>query len=324
MADLDVKLRNDLAESARNAESSALKWICEHQHYFNPLVYSNGRRFNLALKAMAELAILCDLAIAHNRDTATAKIYRELASYLWSDAFCHEALQDHLLTEEIGLLTVGIYGSLRQCGYEDRGYRIRLIRLLQEGYISAAERVPHRELDYIYSLWRAGFPSSEDLIQSTYRRTLLAQHPKPSPLTTEDVYGITHVIFFLTGFGLIKPACFNGEDLKYFDLVFPRLLQFYLRKGNWDLSSEMLICLQHTNLRFHPVYEDAWAVLLSQQQADGTFPDSIPANDKETGEESDNKAAEPPAGSVSMADWAVFRDNYHTTLLMLTACLALP
>jgi hypothetical protein len=326
----ELRSRSDLGVRVHNAESRALNWVREHLHYFNPLLHANARRFNFALKAVAELSILCDVAISHSRDAATTEAYRNLASYLWSEVFCKAALQDHLLTGEVGLLTAGIYGSLRQCGYEDEEYRFRLSQLLQEGYISAVERLPHRELDYIYSLWRAGFPSSEKLIKDTYRRTLLAQHPRLYPLTTDDVYGITHVIFFVTGFGLIEPSCFTVDDLNYFRFALPRLLQFYLRKGNWDLASELLITIQDTKVQAGPVYEDAWVVLSSSQLADGSYSASSSGNNEEASEErndddddDDNDTNGPTEFSSSMPDWATFRDNYHTTLLMLTVSLAL-
>ena len=318
--------RSDLGVRLHNAESRALNWVRQHLHYFNPLLHANARRFNFALKAVAELAILCDVAISHSRDAATTEAYRNLASYLWSEVFCQAALQDHLLTGEVGLLTAGIYGSLRQCGYEDHEYRLGLSRLLQEGYISAVERLPHRELDYIYSLWRAGFPSSENLIKDAYRRTLLARHPRLYPLTTDDVYGITHVIFFVTGFGLMEPSCFTLDDLNYFRLALPRLLQFYLRKGNWDLASELLITIQDTKVQADPVYDDAWFVLSSSQHDNGSYSASAAGNNEEASEErddDDNDTNGPTEFSSSMPDWATFRDNYHTTLLMLTASLAL-
>src|SRR5262249_45882199 len=129
------------------AERSALAWVTDRLEYFNPLHYTEVRKVNFALKASAELALLCDLACSNPR-SPVANEYRDIAHYLFSDIFSDRAVRDHLLTTEMGLLTFGLYAALRQCGYDDLEYRGRLKLLLDQGYVYATEHVPARELDF--------------------------------------------------------------------------------------------------------------------------------------------------------------------------------
>src|SRR5438067_1879881 len=111
------------------AERRALSWVVDRIHYFNPLQYGDMLKLDLAVKASAELALLCDYA--HSNDTHFGRaLYKDIASYLWFEVFCSSAMQDYLLTTEVGLLTFGFYASLRQCGYQDQRYERKLNLLL--------------------------------------------------------------------------------------------------------------------------------------------------------------------------------------------------
>jgi hypothetical protein len=250
-------------------EKRALAWVLEHLTYFNPLRYSEMLKLDLGIKASAELALVCDYACT-NPSPDTVYDYKRLASYLWSQVFCAPEVRDYLFTTELGLLTFNFYASLRECGFRDDEYECKLREFLKDGYVSAAERIATRDLDLIHSLQKLGLEYRHESVAEVYAKSLLAQYPPLYPLTTDDIYAITHVIFFVTDFGRVS-GYFSPPDMDYLRMALPRLLRYCLRKGNWDLTAELMICLQAADLTDVPEYRRALELLVTVQEDDGSF-----------------------------------------------------
>lgn len=306
----DVSLRSAILE----AEKKALDWVALHRDYFNPLTHTNVQRLKLAIKAAAELSLVCSLACTSSRSDVPRGAYSELASYIWHEVFKHEAMQEYLLSNTSGLPSYSLYVYLSQCGYEDAVYRRKLEALLEDGYIRAVESVPSMQLDLAHNLTLMGLLPDDISTADLYKMSFLAKHPSLYPLTTADAYTITHTIFFLTKFGRARSSCFSAGDEAYFRVALPRLLEFYLRRGNWDLSAELLLTLRGLGLDQLPVYQQGWMLLLISQNEDGSFtgPDT---------EEMEGFGEIDRGSDVDDVDeaWVSFRDNYHTTLAVLLA-----
>ncbi len=304
----------DLRAGLNRMEKRALAWVTEHLPYFNPLRYTEMLKLDLAIKASAELALLCDCACTSASED-TAHGYQRLAAYLWSEVFRAPEIRDYLFTTELGLLTFNFYASLRGCGFRDDDHERKLREFLEDGYVSAAERIATRDLDFIHSLQKLGLESRGASAAEVYARSLLAQHPPLYPLTTDDIYAITHVIFFVSDFGRVS-GCFSPADTDYLRTALPRLLQYCLRKGNWDLAGELMICLQAADLTAVPDYRQALELLLAAQEDDGSF--AGPVGDQQ----GRAWAAAQVAHQNSDQTWRRFHDNYHTTLVALIAARA--
>jgi len=306
---------NEEYEMVRLVESRALSWIADRKQLFNPLSHANIQRIKLAIKASAELAMVCALAEDNNSRSRPAG-YRLLMLFLWHEVFQQEALQEYLLDNPNGLPTFGIYASLRRSGFEDEPYRIRLKRILSQGYMQAVEAPASAHMDFLYSLIVGDLSVDETKLHldEMYRRSLLAQHPPLLPLTKSDAYAFTHTLFFLTDFGRRSLHRFSDEDADYLGRALPRLLDFYLRGQNWDLSAELLIGMFVTDLCKLPAYRNGWHLLLSAQNADGSF--SGPDLEEVRGPE---PATLLGTTSKEDAEWTLFSENYHTTLAVLMA-----
>jgi hypothetical protein len=299
----------------RLVESKALSWIMDRKQLFNPLSHVDIQRIKQAIKASAELALVCALADDNNSRSHPSG-YRELALFLWHEIFQQEALQEYLLDNPGGLPTFSLYASLRQAGFEDESYRIRLKRILSEGYMQAMEAPPSGHMDFFHSLIASDLSVDEAKLRldEMYGSSLLAQHPSLFPLGKADVYTITHTLFFSTDFGRNSLHRFSDEDAGYLERALPRLLDFYLRRQNWDLSAELLIGMFVSDLSKLPAYRNGWHLLLSAQNTDGSF----------TGPDLEeihgcSPSTLPDATSKQDAGWTLFRDNYHTTLAVLMA-----
>lgn len=293
-----------IVSSVDLVESRALDWIESSFRFFDPLTHVSPKRTVFAMKGAAEVAMLCSLALRQARRPR----YAALAERIFG-IFRNEAVQEHLIRNPASVPSLGLYASLRLCGFEDLRYRARIEALLHSGYLEATERSPSSELDYVHSLHHAGFPVPE--VANVYRRTLTGHHPPLDPLTNEDVYTITHTIFFTTDFGRIDPPFFSGDDRRWFRLALPRLTAFYLRRADWDLSAELLITLGATGTTDVPEFVRGWELLLKVQNEDGSYDGPV------------DKLKDVGAPAVE-PEWAVFRDNYHTTLAVLLAIVTAP
>jgi len=308
---------------AGEAERRALSWIVDRVRFFNPLREGDLRRFNASIKPFAELVLTSAIARGSVNERRLPS-YQDLARFAWNEVFANEAFREHLLTHSASLPAFSIYASLRRCGFEEPRYRRRLESLLETTYVTVVEQLPFVKLQQVHSLSAAGLPLSGLSARSIWRRSLLAAHPSLYPLTTLDAYAITHVLFFLTDFARRRASCFTNDDDAYFRRALPRLLQYYLRRGNWDLSSELLVCLKAVGATDNDVYEDAWVSLLAAQNGDGSF--SGPDEDG-TGVVNDHANTSPQTtpSDPEDAERRYFYDNYHTTLVALLALLvALP
>jgi len=321
--------RQEVGELMADAAAKALGWVQGHREDFNPLAHASVPRLKFAIKAAAELALLCSIACTRRRGCGIHQAYRDLAAELWHGFFVHEPTREYLLDNPTGLPLLSLYSALYRCGYDDASYRSRLIELLRDGYVAAGERPPAGQLDFLYGLQVAGFEyrshwagGLELSLESGYRRSLLSSRPSVYHLTTPDVYAMTHVAFFATDFGAALPDFFSADDREYFDAAMPRLLEFYVRKGNWDLTAELLIVLRCLGVSSDREVHEGWLLMLAAQNADGGFPGPVTDEIRGYGEEQGPAAAgsgvAPGEPSVD-GNWIDFRDNYHTTLAVLLA-----
>ena len=182
--------------------------------------------------------------------------------------------------------------------------------------MQAVEAPASAHMDFLYSLIVGDFSVDEAKLRldEVYRRSLLAQHPPLLPLAKSDAYAITHTLFFLTDFGRRSLRRFSDEDAGYLERALPRLLDFYLRRQNWDLSAELLIGMFVTDLWKLPAYRNGWNLLLSAQNTDGSF--TGPDLEEVHGLDPTTLSA---TTSEEDAGWTLFSENYHTTLAVLMA-----
>ena len=284
------------------AEESALLWVERHLEYFNPVHHRQDKRVEYVVKALAELAMICNLNIRRTQASNQAR-YKSIAEYLWNKAFKHPAVQEMLLNSPGTLPAIGVYSALRACGYEDERYRTRLLRLLSTGYLQAAEYGPAVRLDLMYSVFMAELPWTGESFDDVFKSSLLASCPNPNLLTDRDAYSFTHTIFFMTGYRPSGTGWINEHCRDYLERVLPRLVGYYIWRRDWDLAGELLISCHLTGIPETPAYRECWTRLIEAQEEDGSH--SGPGGFRPS-----------PEGD---AVWDRFAANYHTTLVFLMA-----
>ncbi|MGA2167063.1 MAG: hypothetical protein ABSG62_02555 [Terracidiphilus sp.] len=310
----------EIISASREAELRALQWLTDRLDYFNPFRAPDAQTLNKTIKPLAELALTCEVA----NDSAAADrlpIYRNFARFIWDEVFSVEAFRENLLERASGGYAFSIYASLRKCGFEHLAYRQKLQELIDNRYALGYEQLPFVKLNLLHNLKTAGFTWTKPSFKQVYATSQLASHPDLYHVTVLDAYAITHVLFFLTDFGRVEADCLSDADRSYLRRALPRLTEYYIRRRDWDLSAEFLVCLKSAGLEDLSVYRDAWLLLLASQNEDGSFtgPDRLNQAD---GDPVTAKGAETSAAGEK---WNSFGKNYHTTLVALLALMvALP
>jgi hypothetical protein len=205
------------------------------------------------------------------------------------------------------LLHAGIYQFLLECGEDLPGLRQITQSLIKQKYVLDIERAPFRVMDLSYTLAKARLKNHISNLNDLYHQTLLHKNPPILFLQDEDVYAITHVIFYLSDYGAKKIYIRADHLIEKIKWNVTALMGLYLRKKNWDILAELLLCCHFINWFPYPIYEVAWNAITSAQRLDGTIPGPYAINGKSDIDPEDKEN--------------YFIQNYHTTLLTLLASL---
>jgi hypothetical protein len=292
-------------------ESKAIGWLQENLDLFNPLRDSDIESIIDDLKAMCELLFLCSLR--HKKSYGhLPQVYEYIVSFLYENVFKTRAYQELIQRRPDTVLHMLAYVSFRICGYEDTFYRQRLERLFEKRYVCQVERLPYRNMDLSLMLEKGGFAVAYQKPEDFFKDTLLAQHPDIYFLNENDVYAITHAIFYYTDFNQ-RGSEFAPADLDYMNGALPYLLAFYVRKRNWDLVGELLICMFlvsiHNREHANELYKLGWSCLQEAQHKDGWVAGPLFSMEAYVKCEAKGKRE------------YLFKKNYHTTIVALIASI---
>jgi hypothetical protein len=275
----------------------AIRWIYGNLGYFNPFAESRLSD-DFRHKAFAELALLCLILRRHALLGSLPEI-REIitfASKLNDNPFFEASLcrwNDALIPVLMLSVTLDAYGI------SPGGRRREMIQnVVQESNACVIERVPYRQLELRHILDVGGFDHNLPSYKELWSLTLLANRPNLMFLSNNDIYSITHALFYVTDFAVQKIGFLGALDIGVIHSTICHLLGVCIRRENWDLTAELLVaekCLGRTS-RYSVI---GWRYLWESQETDGRVegPQSAhPANEVRDGE-------------------SVFEACYHTTLV---------
>jgi hypothetical protein len=173
--------------------------------------------------------------------------------------------------------------------------------LIAEPHAIAIERPPMERLEYLTLCELAGIEFTQESESGILGRTLLF-NARGAPLlfSRNDLYDITHAVFYVTRFGARTKGPV-GEWPPWLANYLPSTALSSLREKDYDLGAELLLAELYMGI------DDPWVswsagLLAGAVRKDGTLP--LPPW---------VEAAEDPAGR--------FRHDYHTVLVALL-CLA--
>ena len=193
-----------------------------------------------------------------------------------------------------------IYYSMHECDVDLENLKEVIQSMLDFGLPIATEDNPYRKMEMRYALQKGCFDHPLPPLQTLFRSSSLYEVPPALFLRLDDVYSLTHIIFYLTDFGFSKSRNPNLVPLRG---LISTLLGMYTLERNWDVVAELLLCCNFLNYFPLATYLTSWSSLIQAQKTDGSLTDTFFSSEKY--EKMD----------VREKDRYYFEQHYHTTQL---------
>jgi hypothetical protein len=297
--------------AARSPIDRALAWILAHLDQFDP--FRGGRAFAIKQgQRVGEIAILLHAyaAITGERES---EVVRRIVPLLESVRGNRELNHRLLRSPAEFVLFVEIYAALRSIGHDDPGDRALIQRALDARLPEQLERLPHRMMDIASCLEWGGFEHPWPSLGQLYDASILGTTPSALLLSEDGMYGLTHVVMYLYGFG-IRRARIPERQHESLRRLLSMLLVGVSQDRHWDLVAELLLCWEAIGYPATTLSDRCWEALLAAQQEDGSIPGPEWARPLY---ESASRGLDAEA-----AREAYFAHHYHTTLVgIIAACL---
>lgn len=199
------------------------------------------------------------------------------------------------------------YAVLKSLGYSEKSVYDSLQTVLDRGFIGRAEISAWHKLDLKYYLNLIGlrheFASDETLLgESTLTRLPALTHA-----TTNDLYALTHIIFYFSDFGAKDIRSFLGQHFGSVREYSGLALSMCVAMQDWDLTAELLLSRICLGVQDDPLDREAARALCQYRQPAGFIPGRAWMHATLVSEELPEHAEQK------------FFDVYHPTLL--TLCL---
>lgn len=259
MVSQNVK-RNDFS-------SNAFRWIQNNVDELSRILEPENYEFYL--KVCAELIYLCAL---FRRSHKQHNIYSgQFVSHI-SKIMKEIEITDHVSRKpNMFLPYLIVYTALHECGVELTQLKVRLQSLISHGYVTMIDLKSFQKMDLVHNLDRAGFKHTLPSLSILFSNTLLAKEPNIVDIRLEDVYAITHTIFYLYDFGLEKNEVKAKINVEYTKWIIKYLLGLYIVRKNYDVIGELLLCCRCLNYFPYPFYNFGYNSIICNQQPDGAI-----------------------------------------------------
>ncbi|HEY4083137.1 MAG TPA: hypothetical protein VGM81_20830 [Burkholderiaceae bacterium] len=174
--------------------------------------------------------------------------------------------------------------------------------LLGMHYFLGVDRVPYRDMDLAYSLWRLGHAKAMDGAGPLFAETAFGKAQRLARYSIDDIYSLTHAIFYLTDLGhrrLSETIDPKTEARLRRDLI--ALTAVMLRADNCDVLGELLLGWRFCRLQVAPheeaIFQAGVDRIIASMMPDGSVPSTARGHER------------------ALARKALFTELYHTTLV---------
>jgi hypothetical protein len=292
---LEVLLTKNRA--ARTAKST-LQWLCEHEQNFS-ISPAPTEAVPWHVKPLAELMFLLTALKRHGLATPAVERLSEGALADASVFDWHE-LAAYDPSAATGMTIVAdFFQSFGRPVPFDQSY-FSLMNGID--YFDGIDRLPYREMDLVYNLGRIVAPEYERTLSSWFRSTAFGRQQHVVRYSIDDLYSITHAVFYLTDLGLRDVELVLDRDTaERLRSELATLTAAMLRADNRDVLGELLLCWLFCGVENNPLNRTIFNHALQQMLASVT-----------------DAGAVAPTNEIfrqSVSGQASFNKLYHTTLV---------
>jgi hypothetical protein len=186
-------------EELARAGARCWNWLDANAASFAPAAGDSATR-NARLRAFGELVYVLSAcrALAREPDPPLRRLVAFAAdavgTFDWESAVMRDA---RFLVPVLTMIAF-----LESAGRDAGRWRAVVARRIEVGILDALDLVPYRRLELQRGLERGGFTTGGETFEQLYRRCALAREISVTAMTPEDVYALTHVVFYLCDDGL--------------------------------------------------------------------------------------------------------------------------
>jgi hypothetical protein len=282
---------------ARYAERT-IGWLCKHESSFR-ISPADREPIPWQVKPLAELMFLLTALKRHGVHSASLDRLSVAASTEASQFDWHE-LAAYDPSAATGMALVA---DFFQCLGWPVPFDQRFFSALNHtGYFDGMDRLPYRDMDFAYNLERTVAPGYGKNIPIWFRSTAFGRRQHVVRYTIDDIYSLTHAVFYLADLGMRDPrTLLDGETAARLRAELATLTAAMMRANNTDVLGELLLCWMFCRVEPTPVnraiFTHALHLMMGAVTADG--------------------AVAPTAKifACAGAGEGTFKQLYHTTLV---------
>jgi hypothetical protein len=236
-----IRSLKDLLVRKRTARlgKSALEWLRDHEGDFK-ISRVTTDAVPWKVKPLAELMFLLTALKRHGLQTSTlndliSASADEGAGFDWHELAAYDP------SAATGMALVADFYRTHN---RPVPFDIRFFEALHEiDYFEGMDRLPYRDMDLAYNLGRLVSPEYENDIARWFRSTAFGRMQHAIRYTIDDIYSLTHAVFYLTDLGLQPPdKLLDAATVARLRSELVTLTAAMIRADNTDVLGELLLC----------------------------------------------------------------------------------
>jgi hypothetical protein len=142
---------------------------------------------------------------------------------------------------------------------------------VRPGRLTSYQLSPRRIIELSYFLDYGGFSHNLPKLPELFRLSFLAAPLKAVEAEQEDLYAATHILFYVTDFGRVRPSFLDeGASAQIIDFLVISMRRA-IRAHHWDLVAELLFSLQCLGCRNAHEINIGWRALVRAQDNCGAI-----------------------------------------------------
>lgn len=280
------------------ASKKTLSWLSDHESNFQ-ISPAPTEPVPWHVKPLAELMFLLTAFKRHGLasravDQMSAGVLSEARAFDWHELAAYDPSAATGMT---------IVADFFNCFNQPVPFDTRFFGFMNQiDYFGGIDRLPYRHMDLLYNLGRIVSPQYENTLARWFDSTSFGRQQHIVRHTIDDLYSITHAVFYLTDLGLRKAECIVDSSMAArirSELV--TLTAAMIRADNTDVLGELMLCWLFCDVGTKGVnglvFDRALQVMLSSVTAQGAV------------------APTAEAFRQSLSGKASFAKLYHTTLV---------
>jgi hypothetical protein len=220
--------------------SKALKWVAQNIKYFDP--FSESVIPNTIRKqALCELVLLF-LVLRRNDFLCKLEASTYISKYLCETSF-HPFFQASLGRWNHSIVPA-LYFLAFLKSIEDKRYphqKEKVCQFLHASNSLIVERFPYRLLELRHAAYLADLECDLPSTNCLLTNTLLQKKPSLLFLTDDDIYAVTHTVFYATDFGANPTYVWSSNEIENIRALLEPLIALYIRRKNLDILGELIM-----------------------------------------------------------------------------------